>query len=126
MYLKVYTRSITSPLNTNCWHGSTKLNNMTFVFSTFTINPHSAQNYWSVSNYCYSPTSDSDVKTRSSTKNNNHMCTSAKAGASHSPPSKCPSKASKYNPNNRGLRRQPCFTPYWHLKLEVKSWSIVR
>ncbi len=68
--------------------------------------------------YC-NPTSDSDVKTRSFVKSNNHTCTSARAGASHFLPSKRCSKASKYNPNSKGLRGQPCFTPCWHLKLEV-------
>jgi hypothetical protein len=29
------------------------------------------------------------------------------------------SRASKYSPNNRGLRGQPCFTLCWHLKLDV-------
>jgi hypothetical protein len=72
-----------------------------------------------MSNYCYNPTSDFDVRTRSSTKSNNHMCTPTRAGASHSLPSKQPFRASKYNPNSRGLRGQPCFTACWHLKLEV-------
>jgi len=72
-----------------------------------------------VFNCCCSPTSDSDVRARSSAKSNNHMCTSTKVGASHSLPSKHPYRASKYNPNNRGLRGQPCFTPCWHLKPEV-------
>ncbi len=61
-YLKVCTRSITSPLNTNFWHGSIELNTMTFVFFTFTVSPCSAHNCWSTSNYCYSPTFDFDVK----------------------------------------------------------------
>ncbi len=72
-----------------------------------------------MSNYYYSPTSNSDVKARSFAKSNNHMCTSVRAGASHSLPSKHPSKTSKYSPNNRGLRGQPCFSPCSHLKLEV-------
>ncbi len=72
-----------------------------------------------MSNYCCSPTSDSDIKTRSSAKSNSHTCKSATADALHSLPSKCPSRASKYSPNSKGLRRQPCFTPCWHLKLEV-------
>jgi hypothetical protein len=92
---------------------------MAFVFSTFTMSPCSSQNCWSMFNYCCSITSDSDVKTKSSTKSSNHTCTLAKAGASHFLPSKCPSRASKYNPNSRGLRGQLCFTPCWHLKLEV-------
>ncbi len=108
-----------SPSNTNFWHGSTELNTMTFVFSTFTVSSRSTQNYWSVSNYCCSRTFDSDVRARSSTKSNNHTCTCANVGASHFLPSKCPSRASKYSPNNRGLRGQPCFTPCWYLKLEV-------
>ncbi len=103
-YLKVCTLSIASPLNTNSWHGSTELNTMAFVFSMFTMNPRSAQNCWSVFNCCCSPTSDSDVRTRSFAKSSNHMCTSARVGASHSLPSKRPSRASKYNPNSRGLR----------------------
>jgi len=37
--LKVCTCSITSPSNTNSWHGLAKLNTMTFVFFTFTISP---------------------------------------------------------------------------------------
>ncbi len=118
-YWKVYTSSITSPSNTNFWHGSIELNTMIFVFFTFTISPHSTQNCWSAFNYCCNPTSDFDVKVKSSTKNNNHTCTSTKAGTSHSLSSKRPSRASKYSPNNRGLRGQPCFTPCWHLKLEV-------
>jgi len=92
---------------------------MTFVFFTFIVSPRSAQNCWSASNCCCSPTSNSDVKARSSAKSNNHTCTFAKVGASHYLPFKRPSRASKYSPNNRGLRGQPCFTPYWHLKLEV-------
>ncbi len=118
-YLKVYTHSITSPLNTNSWHGSTKLNTMTFVFFTFTVSPRLAQNCWNVFNYYCSPTFDFDVKTRSSAKSKSHTCMYVKAGASHSIPSKRPSRASKYNPKNRGLRGQPCFTPCWHLKLVV-------
>ncbi len=118
-YLKVYTRSIMSPLNINSWHGLTELNTMTFVFFTFIVNPHSSQNCWSPSNCYCSPTSDFNIKARSSTKSNSHMCTFGKAGASHSLPSKRPSKASKYSPNKKGLRGQPCFTPCWHLKLEV-------
>ncbi len=92
---------------------------MTFVFFTFIVSPRSAQNCWNAFNYCYNPTFNSNVRTRSFTKSNNHTCMSARAGASHSLSSKCPSRASKYNPNNKGLRGQPCFTPYWHLKLEV-------
>ncbi len=38
---------------------------------------------------------------------------------SHSLLSKRPFRASKYSPNNRGLKGQPYFTPCWHLKLEV-------
>ncbi len=72
-----------------------------------------------MSNYCYSPTSDSNAKSRSSVKSNSHTCTSIRAGALHSLPSKCPSRTSKYSPNSRGLRGQPCFTPCWHLKLKV-------
>jgi hypothetical protein len=37
----------------------------------------------------------------------------------HSLSSKRPFKASKYSPNSRGLKGQPCFIPCWHLKLEV-------
>jgi hypothetical protein len=59
------------------------------------------------------------MTTKSSIKSNSHTCTSAKASASHFVSSKCPSKVSKYSPNNRGLRGQPCLTPCWHLKLEV-------
>jgi hypothetical protein len=92
---------------------------MTFVFFTFMVSPHSAQNYWSTSNYCYSPTSDSNVRARSFAKSSSHTCTSARAGASHFLPSKRPSRASKHSPNSKGLRGQPCFTPCWHLKLEV-------
>jgi hypothetical protein len=83
-YLKVCTRSITSPSNTNFWHGSTKLNTMTFVFFTFTVNPCLTQNCWRASNYCYNPTFDSDAKMRSSAKSNNHTCRFARAGALHS------------------------------------------
>jgi len=119
MYLKVCTCSITSPSNTNSWHGLIELNTMTFVFFTFTVNPRSTHNCWSVSNYCCSPTSDSNIKARSSIKSNSHTCTLAKTGASHFLSSKCPSRASKYSPNSRGLRGQLCFTPYWDLKLEV-------
>jgi hypothetical protein len=90
---------------------------MTFVFFMFIVSPHSAQNCWSVFNYYYSP--NFDIKAKSFAKSNSHTCTFAKAGASHSLLSKCPSKASKYSPNNRGLKGQLCFTPYWHLKLEV-------
>ncbi len=118
-YLKVCKHSITSPSNINSWHGSTELNTMTFVFFMFIISPHSTHNCWSASNCCCSPTSDSDMKARSSAKNNSHTCTSTRAGASHSLPSKCPFKASKYSPNNRGLKGQPYFTPCWHLKLKV-------
>jgi hypothetical protein len=118
-YLKVYTHSITSPSNTNFWHGLVELNTMTFVFFTFTISPRSTQNCWSAFNCCYSPTSDSDIRTRSSTKRNSHMCMSTKADALHSLPSKWPFRASKYSPNNKGLKGQTCFTPCWHLKLEV-------
>jgi len=118
-YLKVYTHSITSPSNINSWYGSIKLNTMTFVFFMFTISPCSTQNCWSASNCCCNPTFDSDVRARSFAKTNNHTCTSAKAGASHSLPSKRPSRASKYSPNRRGLRGQPYFTHCWHLKLEV-------
>ncbi len=110
-YLKVYTCSITSPLNINSLHESAKLNTMTFVFFTFTVSPHSAQNCWSTSNCCWNPTSDSNVRARSFSKSNNHTCTFAKAGASHSLLSKHPSRASKYSPNSRGLKRQPYFTP---------------
>jgi hypothetical protein len=118
-YLKVYTCSIMSPSNINSWHGSTELNTMAFIFFTFTINPHSTQNCWSAFNYCCSPTFDFDIKARSSTKNNSHMCTSARVDASHSVLSKRHSRASKYSLNSRGLKWQPCFTPCWHLKLEV-------
>ncbi len=99
--------------------GSAKLNIITFVFFTFTISPRLAQNCWSASNCYYSPTSDSDIRARSSVKSNNHTCTSVRAGALHLVLSKRPFRASKYRPNNRGLRGQPCFTPCWHLKLEV-------
>ncbi len=118
-YLKVYTCSITSPSNINSWHGSAELNTMTFVFFTFNVNRRLAQNCWNAFNYRYSPTSDSNVKTKSSAKSNNHTCTSTRVGASHSLLSKRPSRASKYSPNRRGLKKQPCFTPCWHLKLEV-------
>jgi hypothetical protein len=121
MYLKDYTRLITSPLNTNSWHGSAKLNTMTFVFFTFIVNPHLAQNCLSAFNYCCSPTFDSGIMARSFAKNNSHTCTSTRAGAWHYLLSKCPSKVSKYNPKSRGLKGQPCFTSCWHLKLEVTS-----
>ncbi len=94
---------------------------MTFVFSTFMVSPCSAQNCWNASNCCCNPTYDFDIRTRSFAKNNNHMCTFVRAGALHSLPSKCHSRASKYSPYNKGLRGQPCFTPCWHLKLEVTS-----
>ncbi len=77
------------------------------------------KNCWSASNYNCNPTADFDVRAWSSTKSSTHMCTSAKASASHSLLSKCPSRTSKYSPNNRQLRGQPCFTSYYHLKLEV-------
>jgi hypothetical protein len=108
-----------SPLNINSWHGLTKLNIMIFVFFTFMVSAHSAQNYWNALNSYCSLTSCSDIIAWSSSKINNHMCTSVRASASHSLSSKCPSRASKYSPNSRGLKRQPCFTLYWHLKLEV-------
>jgi len=74
-YLKVCTRSITSPSNTNFWHGSVELNTMTFVFFKFNVGPHSTQNCWNASNYCCSPTFDFDVRTRSSAKSNTiHAC----------------------------------------------------
>jgi len=110
-YLKVCTHLIMSPSNTNSWHGSAKLNTMTFCFFTFTVSPHSTYNCWSTSNYCCSPTFDFNVRARSSAKNNNHTSTSTRASASHSLLSKHPSKASKYSLNNRGLRGQPYFTP---------------
>ncbi len=89
------TRSIASPSNKNSWHGLAKLNTMTLVFFTFIISPHSAQHCWSAFNCCWSPTFDSDVKARFFTKNNSHMCTCVKVGASHFLLSKCPSR----NPN---------------------------
>ncbi len=95
------------------------IEHVTFVFLTFTISPCLAQNCRSASNYCCSPTSNSNVKTNSFAKSNNHMCMFVRAGASHSLSSKHPSRASKYSPNNKGLKGQPCFTPCWHLKLEV-------
>ncbi len=71
------------------------------------------------------PTSDSDVKVKSFTKNNSHTCKFVRSSALHSLPSKRPSKASKYSPNSRGLRGQPCFTPCWHLKLEdTFAWMV--
>jgi hypothetical protein len=51
---------------------------MTFIFLTFAISLHSTQNCWSMYNCCFSPTSNCDIKARSSTKNNNHMCKYAK------------------------------------------------
>ncbi len=92
---------------------------MTFVFLTFIVSSRSTQNCWSAFNYCCSPTSNFDIRVKSSAKSNSHTCTFVKANASHFLPSKRSSKASKYSPNNRGLRRQPCFTPCWQLKLEV-------
>jgi hypothetical protein len=80
------------------------LNTMTFVFFMFILNPCSTQNYWSVSNCCYSPISYSNVRMRSFAKSTNHTCKSTRAGALHYLSSKHPSKASKYNPNNKGLR----------------------
>jgi len=118
-YWKVCTHSIMSFSNTISWHGLVELNTMTFVFFTFTISPRSAQNCCSVSNCCYNLTFDSDIKARSFAKSNNHTCKFAKVNASHSLPSKHPFRASKYSPNSRGLRGQLCFTPCWHLKLEV-------
>ncbi len=96
-----------------------KVGHHDFCFFHVTVSPRSTQNCWSASNCCCSPTSNSDVKTRSSAKNSSHTCTFARAGASHSLSSKRLSKASKYNLNSRGLKGQPCFTPCWHLKLEV-------
>ncbi len=118
-YWKVCTHSIMSFSNTIFWHGSVELNTMTFVFFMFTISPRSAQNCCSVSNCCCNPTFDSDIKARSFAKSNSHMCKFARAGASHSLSFKHPFRAPKYSPNNRGLRGQLCFTPYWHLKIEV-------
>ncbi len=118
-YLKVCTHLITSPLNTNSWHGSTKLNTMIFVFFAFIVSPRSTQNYWSASNYCCNPTFDFDVRARSFAKSNSHMCMFTKVGPLHSLPSKRPFRASKYNPNNKGLTGQPYFTHCYHLKLEV-------
>ncbi len=92
---------------------------MTFVFFTFIVSPRSTQNYWSVSNYCCNPTSNFDIGARSSIKSSSHMCKFVRADASHTLLSKRPSRASKYSPNNRRLKGQPCFTPCWHLKLEV-------
>jgi hypothetical protein len=101
---------------------------MTFVFFTFTLSPRSTQNCWSVSNYCCSPTSDFDIKVRSFVKSNYHTCKSVRASALHYLPSKCPSRASKYSPNNKGLRGQPYFTPCWHLSwtwhLHFSGWFI--
>jgi hypothetical protein len=91
---------------------------MIFFFK-FTVSPHLAQNCWNMYNYCCSPTSDFDVRVRSFAKNNNHTCKSVKDGASHFLSSKHPSKASKYSPDSKGLKGQPCFTPCWHLKFEV-------
>ncbi len=71
------------------------------------------------SNCCCNPTCDYNIRARSSTKGSIHTCKSIRVGASHSLLSKHPSRASKYNPNNKGLRGQPYFTPCWHLKLEV-------
>ncbi len=73
----------------------------------------------SASNYCCSPTSNFDIRARSFAKSSSHTCTFVRADASHSLPSKHPSRASKYSLNSRGLKWQPCFTPCWHLKLEV-------
>ncbi len=118
-YLKVCTSLIVSPSNTNFLAWVNKIEHHDFFFFTFIVSPRSGQNHWSMFNYCYSPTSNYDVKVISFVKNNNHTCKFAIADASHSLSSKRPSKASKYSPNNMGLRRQPYFTPYWHLKLEV-------
>jgi hypothetical protein len=92
---------------------------MTFVFFTFTVSPHSTQNCCSVSNCCYNPTFHSNIRARSFVKSSNHTCKCARAGASHYLSFKQPSRASKYSPNSKGLKGQPCFTPCWHLKLEV-------
>jgi hypothetical protein len=97
---------------------------MTFLFFTFTVSPCSTQNYWSVSNCCFNPISDSDVKVRSSAKSNNHMCKSSKVNASHSLSSKRPSKASKYNPNNKGMRGQPCFTSCYRWHPRLGGWCV--
>ncbi len=99
-----------------------KVEHHDFCFFMFIVSPRLAQNCWSVCNCCCSPTSDFDVKVRSFTKNNSHTCTYVRASASHSLSSKHPSMASKYNPNSKGLRRQPYFTHCWHLKLEVTPW----
>jgi hypothetical protein len=85
----------------------------------FIVSSCSAQNCYNVSNYYYNPTSDFDIRAKSSAKSSSHTCMSTRANASHFLPSKRPSKASKFSPNTRGLRGQPFFTPYWHLKLEV-------
>jgi hypothetical protein len=82
-----------------------------FCFFHVTISPRLAQNCLSMFNCCYSPTSDSDVRVKSSTKSNNHTCMSIRVGALHSLPSKCPFRASKYSPNSMRLKGQPCFTP---------------
>jgi hypothetical protein len=111
-YLKVYTRSmnVTFKHKLLAWVNIIKHHDFCFFF-TFIISPHLAQNYWNVSNYCYNPILDYDVKARSSTKINSHTCMSTTTDALHSLLSKHPSKGSKYNPNNRGLRGQPGFTP---------------
>jgi hypothetical protein len=72
-----------------------------------------------MSNCCYDPTSNSNIRVRSSAKNSSHTWKFVKAGASHYLLCKRPFKASKYSPNSRGLRGQPCFTPCWHVKLKV-------
>ncbi len=105
--------------NTNSQHGLVEQNTMIFVFFMFTISSRSTQNCWSMFNCCYNLIFNFDIKTTSLAKSNSHTCKFAKAGASHFVLCKCPSEASKYSPNNRGLRRQPCFTFCWHLKLEV-------
>ncbi len=69
--------------------------------------------------YCCSPTYDFDIRARSFAKTSSHTCKFVRIGALHFLLSKCPSKASKYSPNNKGLRGQPYFTPCFHLKLEV-------
>jgi hypothetical protein len=53
-------------------------------------------------NYCYNPIPNSNIRTKSSTKSNNHTCKFARANALHFLPFKHPSKTSKYSQTTRG------------------------
>jgi len=69
-----------------------------------------------MSNYCYNPTSNPNIRTKSYAKSNSYMCKFTKASASHFLLCKHPSKASKYSPKQQGVKK----TTLLHtLKLKV-------